>query len=112
MRSLIPILLLASFAIAEPTTRPVRKDVAPKHPPTARYAGLIIDESRPAFVPEFAKNKTVPALQEQRDWALTFQPMPVVYGVWGWPVYGWYGYYGCYGHSPYTHGGYGWAPMP
>ncbi len=88
MRTLIPILLVASMAVAEPTTKPVRKDVAPKHPPTVKYASLIVDETRPAFVPEFAKIKTVPALQDQRDWALTFQPMPVVYVGW----YGWYPY--------------------
>jgi hypothetical protein len=104
VRSPILILILASFAIAEPTTKP--RDIAPKHRPTVEYSGVIVDYARPAYIPEFATNKTVPALQEQREHALTFQPMPVVYGVWGWPVYGWYGW------SPYTHGGFGWAPMP
>lgn len=101
MRSPILILILASFAIAEPTTRPASKDIAPKHRPTVDYPAMIMDHSRPAFVPEFAKIKTAPALQEQRDWALRFQPMPVVCVPWGWR-----------GFYPSVRSGYGWAPMP
>lgn len=104
MRTLIPMLLLASVALADPTTeRAVKpkdpRDIAPKHPPMVEYLGLTIDPTRPAFIPEFARNKSTPALQDQRDSALTLQPMPVVPAPWGW-----------YGGYPFIHRAYGWTP--
>jgi hypothetical protein len=106
MRTLIPILLLASIAAADPMTERATKpkdprDIAPSHRPAVEYSGAIIDRTKPAFVPEFAKNKTTPALQHERDRALTMQPMPVVLMPWG---CGWFGWH------PYTHGAYGWTP--
>ena len=96
MRTAILIFVLASVSLADRATKPRDpRDIAPKDPPTVTYSGAIADYTRPAFVPEFARNKTVPALQEQRDRALTHQPMPPVH-------FGWYGWY------PYAYGY--WSP--
>jgi hypothetical protein len=75
------VLLIAtgSFTIA--------KDIAPADRPVTTDIGAIADLNRPAFVPKFAVANAAPALQAQRDHALTFSVTPIILIPWGYAPY-------------------------
>lgn len=68
-------ILAGSFAFA--------KDIAPSGRPVTADLGALVDPTRPAFVPQFAVARALPALQTQRDHALTFASTPIIVFPWG-----------------------------
>jgi hypothetical protein len=103
LRQALIVAIAASSGIAlaaEPTTRP--RDVAPSTPPAVEYAAPIADYTRPAYVPAFLEVTRLPALQAERDHALTHQPpSPIVIPFPCGPV--WCRPYGTIGYVP-NHG--------
>lgn len=52
------------------------KQLAPGDRPDPSYLGLVVDTTRPGYIPDFSKSRAVVALQEERDHAIRLEPRP------------------------------------
>lgn len=59
------------------------RQLAPADRPDPLYVGSVIDPTRPAYIPSFAKPQPVVALQEERDRAIRLEPRPGLILPWG-----------------------------
>jgi hypothetical protein len=68
-------------AVVPSSSKP--RQLAPADRPDPLYVGSIIDQTRPAYVPSFAKPQPVVALQKEKDRAIRLEPRPGLILPWG-----------------------------
>lgn len=67
---------------AIPSSSPTRQ-LAPVHRPDPSYSGVVVDMTKPAYIPNFAMSQPVVALEKERDRIIRLEPRPGLILPWG-----------------------------